>query len=72
MTEQPQPTAQPERKSLCTVKQVAAFLNMSEAYIYELAKRRLIPCGKIGRCYRFEMVEIEAWWTLRKRGGRRG
>ncbi len=57
------------RPALSTVVEVAAFLNMSEAYVYELAKRRLIPCGKIGRCYRFEMAEVEAWWALRKRRG---
>lgn len=51
-----------------TVTDVARFLNVSEAYIYELAKRGQIPCGKLGRLYRFEKAEIEKWWILRKNG----
>jgi len=55
------------RKPLLTVNDVASFLNVSEAYVYELAKRKQIPRGKIGRLYRFEEAEVEAWWKLRKK-----
>ena len=62
------PAINPEGQRLLTVTDVARFLNVSEAYIYELAKRGLIPCGKIGRLYRFEKAEVERWWSLRKKG----
>ena len=67
MTEQAQPAAQEEKKQLWTAKDVAAFLRVGESYIYELAKRGQIPCGKIGRLYRFEQAEIEAWWRVQRR-----
>lgn len=47
---------------------MATYLNVSEAFVYELAKTGQIPCGKIGRIYRFEWSEIQAWWEMRKRG----
>lgn len=50
-----------------TPTEVAKFLNVSVAYVYDLAKRRHIPCGKIGKLLRFEQAEIEAWWKIRKR-----
>lgn len=62
------PATKPEEHRLLTVTEVARFLNVSEAYIYELAKRGQIPCGKLGRLYRFEKAEIEKWWILRKKG----
>lgn len=66
MTAQRDASYPTERGQLWTVTDVAKFLNVSEAYIYELAKRGLIPRGKLGRVYRFEKAEVERWWSLRK------
>jgi excisionase family DNA binding protein len=67
MTASPLPSPEPvPLKQLLTATQVAEFLQVSESYIYELAKANLIPCGKVGRLVRFDPAEIEAWWALRK------
>lgn len=67
MTDQQDPDKPTGESRLWMVKEVAGFLNLSEAYIYELAKRGTILRGKIGRVYRFEREELLAWWKLRKR-----
>lgn len=69
MTEQEEPSLpqKPHRVPLWTVTDVAEFFKLSEAYVYELARTGRIPCGKIGKLYRFDQTEIEAWWKIRKR-----
>lgn len=67
MTEPTQVPEQPEQERIWTVTDVAAFFQVSKAYIYELVKRRQIPHGKIGRLVRFEQAEILKWWDLRRR-----
>jgi excisionase family DNA binding protein len=41
--------------------EAAALLRLSENRVYELAKRRLIPCVRIGRQIRFPEDKLIAW-----------
>jgi excisionase family DNA binding protein len=54
------PNNEPE-EHLMTVKEVAAFLRMEEALIYEKCKRGDLPCIKKGKQLRFKKVELIAW-----------
>lgn len=46
---------------LMTVEEVAAYLRVKPSTVYDWAKRGKIPAVKIGRLWRFESEEIEAW-----------
>lgn len=48
---------------LMTVHEVAAYLRLSEATIYRLAKSKKIPAMKIGRTWRFQRLLVEEWIT---------
>ena len=44
-----------------TVEEVADYLRVRPSTVYEWAKRGKIPAVKMGRLWRFESEEIEAW-----------
>jgi len=44
-----------------TLQEIADYLRLTEVTIYRLLKRRNIPAVKIGRSWRFEKAEIDAW-----------
>ena len=46
---------------LLTVDEVAAFLRVKPATVYEWAKDGKIPASKIGRLWRFRRDDVEAW-----------
>jgi excisionase family DNA binding protein len=46
---------------LLLAAEAAALLRLSENRVYELAKRRLIPCVRIGRQIRFPEDKLIAW-----------
>lgn len=43
------------------VNEVAAYLRVAPATIYRLAQRGQIPCGKVGRSWRFHKETIDRW-----------
>jgi excisionase family DNA binding protein len=46
---------------LLLAAEAAALLRLSENRVYELAKRGLIPCVRIGRQIRFPEDKLLAW-----------
>jgi excisionase family DNA binding protein len=56
------PQSRPD-EIVMTVKEVAAFLRLSEATIYRLAKRGRIPGIKIGGAWRFRRRLVEEWMS---------
>ncbi len=44
-----------------TVDQVAEYLSLSKATVYQWASERKIPHYKMGRAVRFRQAEIESW-----------
>lgn len=47
------------KEGIMTVKEVAEYLRVSEATVYNLAKQRTIPAVKFGRVWRFKKEDIE-------------
>ncbi|MET3133520.1 excisionase family DNA binding protein [Oxalobacteraceae bacterium GrIS 1.11] len=54
------PTSTSEGEIL-TIKQVAAYLKVTERTIYRLAAAKKIPAFKVGGTWRFSRVEIDSW-----------
>ena len=52
---------------LITVTEVAEYLRVKRSTVYEWAKDGKIPAAKVGRLWRFDREEIEAWVKSRKR-----
>jgi nitrogen PTS system EIIA component len=46
---------------IMTVHEVAKYLRLSEATIYQMARTGRIPVFHMGRIWRFKRVDIEAW-----------
>ena len=49
-----------------SVKQLATYLQLSEETIYFYVRNQMIPATKLGRHWRFERDEIDAWMTARR------
>ena len=43
------------------VNEVAEYLRVAPATIYRLAQKGQIPCGKVGRSWRFHKEAIDRW-----------
>ena len=43
------------------VNEVANYLRVAPATIYRLAQQGKIPCGKVGRAWRFRKDAIDHW-----------
>jgi len=52
---------------LITVEEVAKYLRVKRSTVYEWAKEGKIPAVKVGRLWRFDREETEAWVKSRKR-----
>ena len=46
---------------IMNVDEVATYLRVSQATIYRLAQAGKIPCGKVGRAWRFRKKTIDLW-----------
>ena len=46
---------------IMNVDEVATYLRVSQATIYRLAQAGQIPCGKVGRAWRFRKEAIDNW-----------
>lgn len=58
---------------LMTVEEVAEYLRVKVPTVYEWAKEGKIPAAKVGRLWRFERDDIDAWVQEQKsQGERRG
>jgi excisionase family DNA binding protein len=44
-----------------TIKDVAQYLRLSEAKVYELARARAIPALRIGKSWRFQKDLLQQW-----------
>jgi excisionase family DNA binding protein len=59
MPANPQPRKDP--LTIMTVHDVAAYLRMSEAKVYRLAKQHRIPAARIGKAWRFRKDLLDDW-----------
>ena len=50
-----------DSQRLLTVKEIAAYLAVSERAVYQWIKTRNFPCRYVGSDFRFDLVEVEAW-----------
>ena len=46
---------------ILTIKQVAAYLKVTERTIYRLAAAKKIPAFKVGGTWRFSSADIDVW-----------
>lgn len=46
-----------------TVADVCSFLGMSKTWVYEAARKGLIPARRLGARLRFDAGEVRAWWA---------
>lgn len=56
MSEHPYP-------AVMNVNEVATYLRVAPATVYRLAQQGKIPCGKVGRAWRFRKDAIDQWLT---------
>jgi excisionase family DNA binding protein len=54
------PTPPPEDK-LCTTKEIAAFLGVTEGHVYEMRRRSDMPYVKMGGSLRFYKPDVLDW-----------
>lgn len=53
--------AAPVPEGLWTVKEVAAYLGVSESWVYQARRRGVLPAIKLGSRVRFHPDAIRAW-----------
>ena len=46
---------------ILTIKEVAAYLKLTEKTAYRLVAEKVIPGFKVGGSWRFRKIEIEKW-----------
>ncbi len=63
----PTPAGPPPAADICTVDEVAAWLRVDRKTVYQAARRREIPCGRLGRRFVLSRAQIEAWLAGRVR-----
>jgi excisionase family DNA binding protein len=51
----------PGEGEILTIKQVAAYLKVTERTIYRLAAAKKIPAFKVGGTWRFARTDIDNW-----------
>lgn len=54
-------------ESAITVRDVAAYLNVTEKTVYRLAQRGDLPGFKVAGAWRFRRRDIDAWIEGKKR-----
>lgn len=53
---------------ILTIKEVAAYLKLTEKTAYRLAAEKVIPGFKVGGSWRFDRKDIEKWIEKQKKG----
>ncbi len=56
-------TASPIQRRLLTVKELSAYLGISQDTIYTQVSKRRVPFVKIGRLLKFDLKAIDEWIT---------
>jgi excisionase family DNA binding protein len=51
---------------ILTVKEVANYLHVSRATIYQLVNRKELPAFKVGSDWRFNVEQIDSWCAERE------
>jgi excisionase family DNA binding protein len=59
----------PGEGEILTIKQVAAYLKVTERTIYRLAAAKKIPAFKVGGTWRFSHADIESWIKQQSKEG---
>ena len=57
----------PMNTDIMTIKEVAAYLKLTEKTAYRLTAEGKIPGFKVGGSWRFKKVDIE-WWIEEQKG----
>jgi excisionase family DNA binding protein len=57
----------PLTEGAITVRDVAAYLNVTEKTVYRLAQRGALPGFKVAGAWRFWRRDIDAWIEVQKR-----
>jgi excisionase family DNA binding protein len=57
--------------TLVTAKQLAVATQIAESTIYQWVHLGYIPHIRLGRCVRFNLVEVQAWLQQHTRTGRK-
>lgn len=59
----------PGEGEILTIKQVAAYLKVTERTIYRLAAAKKIPAFKVGGTWRFSRADIDSWIKQQSKEG---
>lgn len=51
----------PQQKEVCSVKEIAVYLGISESKVRQLIKRKSIPYAKIDGQFKFYLPTIQDW-----------
>ena len=54
-------TARAKLERLVTVKELAAYLNVSPTALYRLIRSKQLPSVKVGRQWRIELEKVQDW-----------
>jgi len=46
---------------ILTIKEIAAYLKVTERTIYRLSQAKTLPCFKVGGSWRFSRPDIDSW-----------
>lgn len=55
------PDQSPQQREICSVKEIAEYLGVSESKIRQLVRRNAIPYAKIDGQYKFYVPTIRGW-----------
>ena len=59
------------KKELCSIDDIAKYLNVSVPFIRKLVRSNSIPCYKLGNRLKFDIKEIDKWLENCKQEDRR-
>ncbi|MFC1908748.1 helix-turn-helix domain-containing protein [Chloroflexota bacterium] len=54
---------------LLTTSEVAKWLKMDKTTVQRMSRSGELPCGKIGKQYRFRQADLEEWLNKRMKKG---
>ena len=61
-------TPQQKEQRIMTVPEVAAYLRLSQAKVYRMAKAGTLPATQLGNSWRFRKDLIDQWFQERVEG----
>ena len=57
---------------LLTAEDIAELLGVPKTWVYEQARKGLLPCVQLGRYRRFRREAVEEWVAKQERNGAKG